>query len=128
MSLFDDDDVIMGGLENDYHVKVQSIINHYIVYNEKVQQLILVPVKPSCLLPGEFNSFVDNYIIKLNMDNVILIGYMSHEEPRYKQKVVQHFGEEAAIIIYTKEFGLLPLNTEGWKYWTNCIKESFTVG
>lgn len=124
MSVFDIDDLQVNSTID----KIYATLNHYIRYNDNIKKLQIRPKDPNWLVQ-------DNSIIRETIeskDDAIVISYnilapwnISFESLKIHEAINNKFGFEVYCVIYTKEFGYVPM-TEGehdkWsEYFSECV-------
>jgi hypothetical protein len=122
MSIFDTDD-----LQFDNTVcKIHATLNHYVRYNDNIKNLQISPEDPSWIIQDKKRVAIES------KDNAIVISYnivtpwtVSREALATQEAINNKFGFDVYCIIYTKEFGYVPM-TEGehnkWsEYFSECV-------
>lgn len=124
MSVFDIDDLQVDSTID----KIYATLNHYIRYNDNIKNLQIRPEDPNWLIQD--NSKIRETIE--SKDDAIVISYniltpwnVSFESLQIQEAINNKFGFEVYCVIYTKEFGYVPM-TEGehdkWsEYFSECV-------
>lgn len=122
MSVFDIDDLQVNSTID----KIYATLNHYVRYNDNIKNLQISPEDPSWVMKDDKRKTIES------KDDTIVISYnivtpwtVSREAMATQEMINNKFGFNVYCIIYTKEFGYVPM-TEGehnkWsEYFSECV-------
>lgn len=123
MSIFDIDDLQVNSTID----KIYATLNHYIRYNDNIKNLQIHPEDPKWVIQDDkiretIESKDDAIVISYN---ILAPWNISFESLKIQEAINNKFGFEVYCVIYTKEFGYVPM-TEGehdkWsEYFSECV-------
>ena len=123
MSVFDIDDLQVNSAID----KIYATLNHYIRYNNNIKNLQICPEDPNWLVQRDkkseaLESTDDTIVISYN---IIAPWNISLESLRIQEEINNKFGFEVYCVIYTKEFGYVPMTEDEhdkWsEYFSKCV-------
>lgn len=121
MSIFDTED-----LQFDSTVcKIYATLNHYIRYNDNIKNLQIRPEDPKWLTQQDkkseaLESTDDTIVISYN---IVAPWNISYESFEIQESINNRFGFEVYCVIYTKEFGYVPMTEEEHDKWSEYFSE-----
>ena len=117
MSVFDIDDLQVNSTID----KIYATLNHYVRYNDNIKNLQIRPEDPKWLIQdnskmcGTIESKDDTIVISYN---IIAPWNISLESIEIKEAINNKFGFEVYCVIYTKEFGYIPMTEDEYNKWS----------
>lgn len=125
MSIFDTED-----LQFDSTIcKIYATLNHYIRYNDNIKNLQILPEDPNWLVVQDkkretLESKEDAIVISYN---ILAPWNISYESVKIQESINNKFGFEVYCVIYTKEFGYVPMTEDEHNKWSEYFSECVGV-
>lgn len=121
MSVFDIDDLQVNSTID----KIYATLNHYIRYNDNIKKLQIRPEDPNWLIQDDkIRETIES------TDDIIVISYnilapwnISYESVKIQKSINNKFGFEVYCVIYTKEFGYVPMTEDEHNKWSEYFSE-----
>lgn len=120
MCIFDAEDL---QLDNTI-CKIYATLNHYVRYNDNIKNLQIASEDPDWMIRDEKCKVIES------KDDVIVISYnivvpwrISREALAIQEAINSKFGFDVYCIIYTKEFGYIPMTKDEYIEWCEYFSE-----
>lgn len=124
MSIFDTDDL---QFDNTMY-KIHATLNHYIRYNDNIKNLQISPEDPSWIIQDKKRKVIES------TDDFMVISYnfitpwtVSREALAAQEAINDKFGFNVYCIIYTKEFGYIPMTEAEYNKWSEYFSECIGI-
>lgn len=124
MCVFDIDDLQVNSTID----KIYATLNHYVRYNDNIKNLQISPEDPSWVMKDDKRKTIES------KDDTIVISYnivtpwtVSRETLATQEAINNKFGFNVYCIIYTKEFGYVPMTEDEYNNWDVYFSECVAV-